>query len=129
MTNRNHPAHPHRIYKVGYKRPPTQTRYKKGQSGNPKGRPRKTQTAQDSAAKVLSKKVAIVVNGRVRKITILEAAIHQIAAKAVKGDLKATKFLIDNVTATNTEKSGLSNKKALIDELMKHLGDEENEAG
>ena len=29
-----------RDYKVGYKKPPLHSRFKKGQSGNPRGRPR-----------------------------------------------------------------------------------------
>ena len=33
-----------RGYEVGYGKPPKATRFKKGQSGNPKGRPRRQKT-------------------------------------------------------------------------------------
>ncbi len=42
--------------KVGYKRPPVATRFKKGQSGNPGGRPRKAISRRHIAEKVLSEK-------------------------------------------------------------------------
>jgi hypothetical protein len=41
-------------YTVGYKKPPTQTRFKKGQSGNPSGRRRlKSGTIRDTIAQML----------------------------------------------------------------------------
>ncbi|MBO6920497.1 MAG: hypothetical protein JJ858_18885 [Rhizobiaceae bacterium] len=46
-------------YLVGYGRPPKETRFKQGQSGNPKGRKRKPKSVQAQMHSVLSKKITI----------------------------------------------------------------------
>ena len=71
--------------KVGYGNPPKDTRFKKGQSGNPNGRPRKPKSAHDVVQNMLNETVDIVVNGKRKKITHLEAAILQLRNDAVTG--------------------------------------------
>lgn len=44
------PAHD----EIGYKKPPRHTRFRKGQSGNPKGRPKGTQNLKTDLAEELS---------------------------------------------------------------------------
>ena len=72
-------------YNVGYGKPPEETRFKKGQSGNPNGRPRKPKSAHDVVQNLLNESVDIVVNGKRKKITHLEAAILQLRNDAVSG--------------------------------------------
>lgn len=129
MTKRGHPVHPYKTYDVGFKRPPVETRFKKGRSGNPNGRPRRTQTAHDSIAQILAKKIVVNVKGKTRKITIGEGIIQQLTAKALKGNLRVAKFLFENANCgTNNVQGDGSNKKALIDALMAALGDGDDEA-
>lgn len=45
-----------RDYAVGYGRPPVETQFKKGQSGNPRGRPPKARGQVEIATKVLNEK-------------------------------------------------------------------------
>ena len=89
------PADPDR---VGYAKPPKHTQFKKGQSGNPKGR-RKAVTAHMPVSRIirhsLSEEVQGQVNGKTRKMTKLEAIIEVQSAKALKGDTRAAKLVID----------------------------------
>jgi hypothetical protein len=82
-------------YEVGYGKPPRDTRFKKGQSGNPKGRPsgkKNLSTVLDDA--LAEPVVAVVGNGRSKMITKLEAAITQLVNQAASGNLKATQQLL-----------------------------------
>jgi len=66
--------------KVGYGCPPEKYRYRKGQSGNPRGRPRKTPTPPTLAEinrKVLLENIEIALNGEVIEIPIYEAILRQ----------------------------------------------------
>jgi len=80
-------------YKVGPGKPPLHTRFKKGQSGNPRGRQAKNLPALLVAA--LNQPVAVTENGRRRQVTKREAAIAQQVNKSATADLRATKMLLD----------------------------------
>ena len=78
-------------YKVGYKRPPRHTRFKKGKSGNPRGRPRRKETFDGIMHRVLSEKVTMTEGGKKRAIKKKEAYIRRMVDKALNGDIKAMK--------------------------------------
>src|SRR5208337_568384 len=59
--------------RVGYGRPPIRTRFRPGQSGNPRGRPRGARNLATEIAAALAEKVAVTENGRRRHITKLRA--------------------------------------------------------
>ena len=79
---------------VGYGKPPQQTQFKKGRSGNPRGRPKGSKNLATALAEIISEKVIITENGRRRPITKLDAAAKQLANRAAAGDLKAIQQLI-----------------------------------
>jgi hypothetical protein len=79
---------------VGKGRPPTATRFKPGQSGNRKGRPKGSKNAQSLAKTELNRKVVVTVNGRKRSMTVAEIASRRLGDKAMAGDAKAFSFLI-----------------------------------
>src|SRR6516162_1806998 len=79
-------------YRVGRGKPPLHTRFKKGQSGNPRG-PRKNLPALLVAA--LNEPVDFTRGGESRWITKREAVIAQLVDKSTGADLRATKMLID----------------------------------
>jgi hypothetical protein len=78
-----------REYATNYRKPPLHTRFKNGQSGNPRGRPKKTLPALLLAAPVLT------IDGKRRKITKREVIVTQMINNAAGADLCATKMLID----------------------------------
>ena len=78
---------------ANYRKPPEHTRFKKGQSGNPRGRPAKNLPALLAAA--LNEKVTVTENGKRRQVTKREAVIAQLVNKSASAELRATKMLID----------------------------------
>lgn len=75
--------------RTGYRNPPAHSRFKPGQSGNAKGRPKKTQNASTLIGAVLGERIPVRENGRTRKISKLEASLTQLANKAAAGDVRA----------------------------------------
>jgi hypothetical protein len=80
-------------YKVGRGRPPLRTRFKKGQSGNPRGpRPKNLPALLIEA---LNEPVMATIDGEQREITKREAVVTQLVNKSAAADLRATKMLVD----------------------------------
>jgi hypothetical protein len=80
-------------YTVGRGKPPLHTRFKKGQSGNPRGPRPKNLPALLVAA--LNEPVVVSANGECRQVTKREAVVAQLVDKSTGADLRATKMLID----------------------------------
>src|SRR5712675_3060077 len=83
-----------RDYVVGYGKPPVHTRFQKGQSGNPKGRPRGRKNMSTLLSDALNGSVIVVENGRRKKITKREAIVTQLVNKSASADLKATQIVL-----------------------------------
>ena len=80
---------------VGYGRPPRHTRFEKGRSGNPKGRPSGAKNLSTLFIEALNETVIIAENGGRRKISKRQAIVKQIVNKAAKGDWRCTKLLLE----------------------------------
>ena len=80
-------------YEVGYKKPPVRTRFKKGQSGNPSGRPTPTTNVVSALEKTLSAPVTIERNGKTHTVSRLEAALERLVTKASRGDTAAFRLV------------------------------------
>lgn len=78
---------------VGYKRPPRHSRFRKGQSGNPRGR-RKGSGKLSAAERVLERKVTATVDGQRQKVAITEALVLQLTQRALAGDVRATREVL-----------------------------------
>jgi hypothetical protein len=127
-------------YKVGPGRPPKEYQFKKGQSGNPKGRKRKSPSlAPDLKAaleQALNKKIKLKQGDRERTVTMAVAAIEQLVAQAAKGDRHARRDLfayaeklgvdliaghqqaIQQALAPNLEAIVLNNARRLYDKVI-----------
>jgi hypothetical protein len=106
-------------YKVGYKRPPRATRFKKGESGNPSGRPKKVSQEIDPGLVLQSvdnEEIVVIDNGKRKRMMKAEIHFRQLFAKAIKGDLKAAR-LVANMAAKYfaPESKGLSKTKFIIE--------------
>lgn len=84
-------------YEVGYKRPPRHTQFQKGQSGNPRGRPKGSLNLATVLDRTLRERVVINENGRRKTVTKLEAAVMQLVNKAAVGDNQSLKHLLSLV--------------------------------
>ena len=81
-------------YEVGYKKPPVHTRFQKGQSGNPRGRPRGSKNLSTLLIEALDQLVVVTENGRRRKIAKRELGIAQLVNKFAMADPHATRILL-----------------------------------
>jgi hypothetical protein len=88
------PDAPEQSLEVGYGRPPLHSRFKPGQSGYPKGRAKQSRNMRTIVGQVLSEKMQIRENGRMRRVSALEALIRLTLARCLKGDAKAVASLI-----------------------------------
>ena len=86
-----------RDYEVGYGKPPRNTQFKKGQSGNPRGRPPGSKNLATLVSVALNEPVIVVENGGRRKITKREAIIKQLVNRSTKADWRVIKILLDIV--------------------------------
>jgi hypothetical protein len=82
-------------YAVGYGKPPRHTRFKRGQSGNPRGRPRGAKNLSTLLNEALNEPVVVTENGGRQRITKRKAAFKQLANEAAKGNLRAVKLLVE----------------------------------
>ena len=82
-------------YEVGYRRPPQHTRFQRGSSGNPKGRPRVLKNLSAVFETALNERVSVNDNGKRKKITMFEAITKQAVRKAAGGDHRTLRLVFD----------------------------------
>ncbi|HEY3778171.1 MAG TPA: DUF5681 domain-containing protein [Rhizomicrobium sp.] len=82
---------------VGYKQTPKDTRWKKGQSGNPKGRPPGYRNLAAALTAILHEDVNVDVDGEERRMTRLEAVTRKLVDEAAAGDPRLIKELLAEI--------------------------------
>ena len=123
--------------KRGYKNPPKEYQFKKGKSGNPKGRPRKQrQPSSDpgldliaSVHRELGKKISVQENGQHKEVTKLDAFSAQLVAQSVNGKPSQQKMLLGLLmldTHEETEKQTLEQLQSYDEDLLNDLYDQLN---
>jgi hypothetical protein len=124
----------------GYKNPPKEHQFRKGVSGNPKGRPRKKkQPSSDpgldliaSVHRELRKSVFVQENGKHREISKLDAFSAQLVAQSVNGKPSQQKMLLSLLmldTHEETEKQTLEQLKSHDEDLLNELYEQLNAIG
>ena len=81
-------------YAVGYRKPPKATRFKPGQSGNPKGRLKGSPNLASDLSAELGEQITVREGGQARYISKQRALIKSLMAKALQGDVRATTALL-----------------------------------
>jgi hypothetical protein len=95
-------------YEIGYRRPPVSGRFKKGKSGNPKGRPKGSGNFVTILERELGHSIVMTENGKKKTITRMEAMVKRIVADALQGDRKALLTLFDILRRTGQlEQTGI----------------------
>jgi Family of unknown function (DUF5681) len=93
-------------YVVGYKKPPQHTRFKKGQSGNPRGKVEGRKNYRTEFLEELGEKVTVSENGRARKLSKQTLVIKRMVADAVNGDARAREHLLRLIGQIDAFESG-----------------------
>jgi hypothetical protein len=92
-------------YEVGYGRPPQHSRFKPGESGNPKGRRSRSRNMKTILAEVLDEPVQMKINGQLKRVSTMEAAVRVVVTRVFKSDPKAVAafFVLLKQTGYGTE--------------------------
>ena len=92
-------------YKVGYGRPPTETRFRKGVTGNPGGRPRGMTPgrAKRLALQEAYRPITVREGDKVSTLPTIQALMRQQGRLAAKGNGPAQRAFIDRVHAIEQE--------------------------
>ena len=86
---------------VGYKKPPVGKRFKKGISGNPKGRPPKEFALNDHIREIANQPM-----GKTKK-TMLESVVNTVYQEALSGNMTAVNFLADRILGKPSQSIGI----------------------
>jgi hypothetical protein len=115
-------------YEVGYGKPPKSAQFKKGQSGNPSGRPKDLRKLQlEPLERVLTRTMPVSINGKKEKMSLLEAIAYQQVNSALSGDavsaraiLKQGPKLLDKLAAREEAREELSEEAmgSLLDGIL-----------
>ena len=123
--------------KRGYKNPPKEYQFRKGKSGNPKGRPGKQkQSSSDpgldliaSVHRELGKTISVQENGQHKEVTKLDAFSAQLVAQSVNGKPSQQKMLLGLLMLhkhEETEQQTLEQLQSYDEDLMNDLYDQLN---
>ena len=80
-------------YEVGYRKPPQNTRFTKGKSGNPKGRKQGSRNLKTDLFEELGSKVIVKEGGKRRSLTKQQALLKRLVEQGFGGDYKAMALL------------------------------------
>ena len=125
-------------YEVGFGKPPKRTRFTKGRSGNPNGRPRKKPDLYLELTKVLRENVTVTVDGQPEKVTVQQALLLRLRDQALHGEVWAEKLLQKVVEAMPESVSkyddiqvqvGVSRAKALLMMMLEESAHEKSDKG
>ena len=100
-------------YDVGYAKPPVETRFKPGQSGNPNGRPKGSKNKRSGTSEEPLKEIVLAEAYRVipvkdgdRSVTLpmAQAIVRSIALSAAKGQHRAQKLFTEMLAQTEASR-------------------------
>ena len=82
-------------YEVGYKRPPKESQFQPGQSGNPNGRPKGAKNLKTDLEEELQERIALREGGERRTVSKQRAMLKRLLERALQGDTKAAALLLN----------------------------------
>lgn len=83
--------------KVGPGKPPRRTQFKKGQSGNPGGRPKGSRNLDKLIMEAAERRIPVNIDGKLRRISMVQASVWNLAIQAARGDQRATAAFLDRI--------------------------------
>jgi hypothetical protein len=99
--------------RIGYGMPPASTRFRKGRSGNPRGRPRGRRNEPPYEA-VLGQMVTIRENGIERRVTAAEAFLLHVTKRGLEGGGAAARAAMAAIEEARTHRLALGGEIRII---------------
>ena len=114
----------------GYGKPPKKHQFKKGVSGNPRGRPKGKKSFTAIFKKLENEKITIQINGKTEKLTIEQAILKRVMIDSVVGKSSSARLYLETkqTILAMPETEGMSaserNKQdqAILESFLKLLG-------
>ena len=110
-------------YDVGYGRPPRETRFRPGQSGNPTGYRKGSKTIGARLRELMNSKVTVTEQGRTRRISRLDVMLRQLTNDAMRGDQRALKLLMEFLHRYGAEIEATVRSEEITSEDLEILSD------
>jgi Family of unknown function (DUF5681) len=110
-------------YEVGYCRPPKDTRFRPGQSGNPTGRRKSGKTIGERLRELMSSKVKVTEQGRTRRMSRVDVMLRHSADEAMRGDHRALRLLMEFSHRYGAEVGGTVRSEEITSEDFEILSD------
>jgi Family of unknown function (DUF5681) len=110
-------------YEVGYGRPPRETRFRPGQSGNPTGSRKGSKTIGARLRELMNSKVTVTEQGRTRRISRLDVMLRQLTNDAMRGDQRALKLLMEFLHRYGAEAEATARSEEITSEDLEILAD------
>jgi hypothetical protein len=79
---------------IGYKKPPLTAQFKKGKSGNPKGRPKGSRNLRTDLEAELAETIQVSEGGTRKAISKQRAMLKSLTARALQGDTRAANTVL-----------------------------------
>ena len=102
---------------VGYKKPPAHSQFKKGQSGNPSGRPRRELTVAQMFAQEFQSSVLIMQNGRRLRTNKLRLVFKRVINQAIAGDVRHFVSITQRINALENLRRAPAESRRLTNPL------------
>jgi hypothetical protein len=82
---------------VGYGKPPQRTQFKRGKSGNPRGRPKGTKNLKTDLQEELAEKILVQEGDQARRMSKQRAVVKALVNRTLKGDARAASSLLSTM--------------------------------
>jgi hypothetical protein len=102
-------------YEVGFGKPPKATQFRKGESGNPKGRPKGKRNLATELHLALDETVVVTENGKRTKLTKRAVICRQLANRSAAGDLAALRLLLPLLAQAEAAEANAATGEAPLD--------------
>jgi hypothetical protein len=115
------------VYAVGYRKPPKNSQFRKGRSGNPGGKRKTVATNAHSAlANVLSRRVTVADEDGETRMSELEALMRGLVNKARQGDTRCIKLVLERLEAIEDNESAQQELETLCQKAAREEAREQH---